>query len=164
MQKNNAAYFLAISIKGSKIIFPKRIFLLLNSVTLAFKLMTMEISKRQKQVARLIEEEMSAIFQKEGLNVVQGGMISISKVSVTPDLLEARIHLSFFKINDVPAMLGLIKERTGEFRGSLGNRLRHHLRRIPELQFFEDDTLEHVSKIEALLDKVRSSSQDSNDA
>ncbi len=115
----------------------------------------MEESKRQKQIARLIQEEMTTIFQKEGLSMVQGGMVSVSKVAVTPDLLEARIHLSFFKIDDHNALLQQFKEKTGELRGALGTKLRHQLRRIPELQFFEDDTLEHVSKIEALLSQIR---------
>ena len=115
----------------------------------------MEESKRQKQIARLIQEEMTLIFQKEGLNMIQGGMVSISKILVTPDLLEARIHLSFFKIADVQAVMALIKEKMGELRGALGNKLRHQLRRIPELQFFEDDTLDHVSKIEDLLNKIK---------
>jgi ribosome-binding factor A len=118
----------------------------------------MEESKRQKQVARLIQEEMTAIFQKEGLSIVQGGMISISKVMVTPDLLEARIHLSFFKISDPAAILRSIKEKTGELRGALGNKLRNQLRRIPELQFFEDDTLDHVFKMEELLDRIKKES------
>ena len=115
----------------------------------------MEESKRQKQVGRLIQEEMTAIFQKEGLNMIQGGMVSISRVGVTPDLLEARIHLSFFKIENPKALLQLIREKTGELRGALGSKLRHQLRRIPELQFFEDDTLDHVSKIEELLSKIK---------
>lgn len=115
----------------------------------------MEESKRQKQVARLIQEEMTPIFQKEGLNMVQGGMVSIAKVTVTPDLLEARIYLSFFKVPDAKVVMAVIKEKMGELRGALGNKLRHQLRRIPELQFFEDDTLEHVSKIEDLLNKIR---------
>jgi ribosome-binding factor A len=118
----------------------------------------MEESKRQKQVAKLIQEEMTTIFQKEGLSIVQGGMVSISKVMVTPDLLEARIHLSFFKIEDPKALLQGIKEKTGELRGTLGNKLRHQLRRIPELQFFIDDTLDHVSKIEDLLNKIKGDS------
>ncbi|WP_118951528.1 30S ribosome-binding factor RbfA [Taibaiella helva] len=115
----------------------------------------MEISKRQKQVARLIQEEMTGIFQREGLNMVMGGMVSISQVTVTPDLLEARIHLSLFKIENHKALMQLIREKTGELRGILGGKLRHQLRRIPELQFFEDDTLEHVSKIEELLNQIK---------
>lgn len=119
----------------------------------------MEESKRQKQVARLIQEEMTAIFHKEGLGMLQGGMVSIAKVVVTPDLLEARIHLSFFQVKEPAAALQGIREKTGELRGSLGNKLRHQLRRIPELQFYEDDTLEHVSKIEALLNQIRKDGQ-----
>ncbi len=116
----------------------------------------MEETKRQKQVSRLIMEEMSAIFQKEGLSVIKGGMISIAKVSVTPDLLEARIFLSFFQIANKEEVFHSIKEKMPEFRGALGSKLRHHLRRIPELQFFEDDTLDHVFKMEELLNQIKS--------
>jgi len=120
----------------------------------------MEESKRQKQVARLIQEEMTAIFQKEGLSIIQGGMVSIAKVAVTPDLLEARIYLSFFKIERPESLLAVFKEKIPEFRGQLGNKLRHQLRRIPELQFYLDDTLEHVFKMEELFRQIKSSSPD----
>jgi len=120
----------------------------------------MEESKRQKQVARLIQEEMTAIFQKEGLSIIQGGMDSIAKVAVTPDLLEARIYLSFFKIEQPESLLAVFKEKIPEFRGQLGNKLRHQLRRIPELQFYLDDTLEHVFKMEELFRQIKSSSPD----
>jgi len=115
----------------------------------------MEESKRQRQVARLIQEEMSAILLKEGLNMVQGGMVSVSKVNVTPDLLEARIFLSFFKIKNPQALLEIFKEKTGELRGILGNKLRHQLRRIPQLQFIIDDTLDHVFRMEEIFKQIK---------
>lgn len=115
----------------------------------------MEESKRQKQVARLIQEEMALIFQKEGLNVVDGGMLSIAHVRVTPDLLEARIFLSFFKIENPDGLLEKIIEKTPELRRQIGNKLRHHLRRIPELQFMKDDTLDHVFKLESIFKKIK---------
>jgi len=114
----------------------------------------MEESKRQKQVAKLIMEEMSDIFQREGINIVEGGMVSISKVMVTPDLLEARIYLSFFQVKNPLELLHTIKERTSEWRKILGNRVRNQLRRVPELQFFTDDTLEHVFKMEQLFKQI----------
>ncbi len=120
----------------------------------------MEESKRQKQVARLIEEEMNTIFQKEGITMIHGGMVSISKVAVTPDLLEARIYLSFFKIENQEAALQIFKEKTSEIRGLLGNKLRHQLRRIPELQFFIDDTLDYVFKMEELFKKIKDEEKD----
>lgn len=122
----------------------------------------MEESKRQKQVARLIQEEMAFIFQKEGLNMVDGGMLSIAQVQVTPDLLEARIFLSFFQVKEPDVLLEKIKEKTPELRRQIGNKLRHHLRRIPELQFFRDDTLDHVFKMEALFKKINEEKSSNN--
>ena len=114
----------------------------------------MQESKRQKQVGKLVLEEMSDIFQREGINIIDGGMISITKVSVTPDLMEARIYLSFFQIKDAAALLHQIKERTHEWRKLLGQRVKNQLRRIPELQFFDDDTLDHVFKMEELFRQI----------
>src|SRR5476651_758037 len=102
----------------------------------------MEENKRQKQVGKLILEEMSDIFQREGMNIVDGGMVSISKVMVTPDLLEARVYLSFFQIKDPNALLHKIKDRSGEWRKALGARVKDQLRRVPQLHFFNDDTLD----------------------
>lgn len=114
----------------------------------------MEESKRQKQVAQLVMEEMSDIFQREGLNVVDGGMVSISKVMVTPDLLEARIYLSLFQIKDTAKLLHTIKERTWDLRKQLGQRVKNQLRRVPELVFYNDDTLDYVFKMEELFKKI----------
>ncbi len=115
----------------------------------------MEETKRQRQVAQLVLEEMSDIFQREGINVIQGGMVSISKVTITPDILEARIFLSLFKIEDHKALMTAIKERTKEFRNQLGMRVRNQLRRVPELHFFEDDTLEYVDKMETIFKQLK---------
>lgn len=115
----------------------------------------MEESKRQKQVGKLVLEEMSDIFQREGLNIVNGGMISISNVAMTPDLLEARIYLSLFRIEDKEAMMQSIADRTPELRNQLGRRLRHQLRRIPELLFFSDDTLDRVFKMEEVFKSIK---------
>jgi ribosome-binding factor A len=114
----------------------------------------MEETKRQKQVGRLIQKEMSDIFQREGMNMVDGGMVSISKVAVTPDLLEARIYLSLFQIKDPQKLLHDIKERSWEWRKMLGARVKDQLRRVPELQFFTDDTLDHVFHMEELFKKI----------
>lgn len=76
----------------------------------------MEESKRQKQVGALLNEELSDIFRRLGFGVVGKGMISITAVKVTPDLLEARIYLSFFQIDDKEEMLQKIKDRNWEIK------------------------------------------------
>jgi ribosome-binding factor A len=111
--------------------------------------------KRQKQVAIEISKELNDIFLKMGLNMMEGGMISISSVKVTPDLYEARIYLSFFQVKDPAAALDKFKERSSEIRGELGKRMRHQLRSIPQLTFYLDDTLDYVFKIEKLLDEIK---------
>lgn len=114
----------------------------------------MEESKRQRQVGKLLLEEISEIFQREGINIIDGGMVSVAKVTVTPDLLEARVFLSFFQIKDGDALIKKIRERTKEWRNLLGIRVRNQLRRIPQLDFFIDDTLDHVFKMEELFKKI----------
>lgn len=114
----------------------------------------MEEGKRQKQVARLIQEELSDIFQRSGLNVIQGGMVSIAKVSMTPDLIEARIYLSLFQIKDPKQLMKEITDKDWEYRKLLGERVKHQLRRIPYLTFFLDDTLDYVFKMEDVFKKI----------
>ena len=119
----------------------------------------MEENKRQKQIGKLIMEELSDIFQREGMNIVDGGMVSISKVMITPDLLEARVYLSFFQVKDAPALLHKIKERGWEWRKLLGQRIKNQLRRVPELHYFSDDTLDHVFKMDELFKKIKKDSE-----
>ncbi len=112
-------------------------------------------SKRQKQVAGLINEELNDIFRRMGLNMMDGGMISIASVKVTPDLLEARVYLSMFQVKDNQQVLHRFEEKNREIRKELGTRVRHQLRSIPELKFFIDDTLDYVFKMESLFNQLK---------
>ncbi|MBX3241795.1 MAG: 30S ribosome-binding factor RbfA [Chitinophagaceae bacterium] len=120
--------------------------------------------KRQKQVAGLLSEEFNEIFQRLGLTMMDGGMVSISSVKVTPDLLEARIYLSFFKVEDAQSALKKIEDRAWEIKKELTARVKHQLRRIPELKFFADDTLEHVFKMEELFKKINEEKNNRDDS
>ena len=111
--------------------------------------------KRQKQVAHEIAKELNDIFLKMGLTMIDGGMVSIASVKVTPDLFEARIYLSLFQVKEPEAVLEKFKNLSGEIRGELGKRMRHQLRSIPQLTFYLDDTLDYVFKMEKLLDDIK---------
>src|SRR5436853_3437632 len=91
----------------------------------------MEEGKRQKQIAGLLNEEVNIIFQRLGLNMIDGGMVSISSVKITPDLLEARFYLSFFQVKDVKASLKKIDECHHDIKRELAAKIRHQLRNIP---------------------------------
>ena len=119
--------------------------------------------KRQKQVASEISKELNDIFLKMGLNMQDGGMVSISSVKITPDLYEARVYISLFKVKNPEAALEKFKERSSEIRGELGKRMRHQLRSIPQLTFYIDDTLDYVFKIEELLDNIKKENPGENE-
>ena len=114
----------------------------------------MQEGKRQKQVGSLLNEELNGIFQRLGLNMIGGGMVSISSVKITPDLLEARIYLSFFQVKDPKETMKTIEERAWEIKRELTARVAKQLRRMPELKFFLDDTLDQVFKMEELFKKI----------
>ncbi|WP_207512189.1 30S ribosome-binding factor RbfA [Longitalea luteola] len=120
----------------------------------------MQEGKRQKQVGSLLNEELNLIFQRLGLNMVDGGMVSISSVKLTPDLLEARIYLSFFQVKDAQEAMKKIEERGWEIKRELASRVAKQLRRMPELKFFLDDTLDHVFKMEELFKKINKEDKD----
>ncbi|MBC7536536.1 MAG: 30S ribosome-binding factor RbfA [Ferruginibacter sp.] len=111
--------------------------------------------KRQKQVAAVLEKDLNEIFQRLGLAMMDGGMISISSVKITPDLFDARIYLSFFKVKDPVAALNKIQEKAWEIKKELTARVRHQLRSMPQLNFFIDDTLDYVDKMEQLFKDIK---------
>ena len=122
----------------------------------------MQENKRQKQIAGLLNEELSGIFQRLGLNMMEGGMISISSVKITPDLLEARIYISIFQ-GDAKAIIKRIEDRKWEIKKELAVKIKQQLRRIPELKFFLDDTLDHVFRMEDLLKQIKTDEKPDED-
>jgi ribosome-binding factor A len=118
--------------------------------------------KRQKQVSAVLEKELNDIFQRLGLNMLQGGMVSISGVKITPDLFDARIYLSFFQIEDAHQALKTIQDRSWEIKKELTARVRHQFRSMPQLTFFIDDTLDYVDKMEKLFKEIKSGPSDSS--
>jgi ribosome-binding factor A len=123
----------------------------------------MKEGKRQKQIGSLINKEVSEIFQKLGLSMLDGGMVSVSSVNVTPDLLEARIYLSFFQVNDKKEALKKIESRAWEIKKELTDRVKHQLRRIPEIRYFSDDTLDYVFRMEELFKKIEDERKNNDD-
>ena len=117
----------------------------------------MKEGKRQKQVSALLLEELNRIFQKLGLNMMLGGMVSISSVKITPDLFEARVYLSFYQVSNPKDALKLIEERAWEIKKDLVSSIRNQLRTMPQLTFYIDDTLEYVDKMENLFREIKES-------
>ncbi len=112
-------------------------------------------SKRQKQVASVLQVEINEIFIKTGLNMIGGGMISIAAVKVTPDLLEARVYISMFQVADKELAMKKVADRAWEIKKLLADKVKSQLRRIPVMHYYLDDTLDYVFKMEEIFKSLK---------
>ena len=112
----------------------------------------MEETQRQKKIGSVLQRDIVDVLQKAAS---QGGMkgilISVSKVKVTVDLSVAKVYISIFPNDKGKELLDGIKSNTPLIRHELAQRTRHQLRRMPNLEFFIDDSLEYIDKIEQSL-------------
>ena len=108
-------------------------------------------STKQNKVARLLQKELGDIFQKKSKRHFEDKMITVTVVRVSPDLLIAKVYLSIYPSSNNEDTLALIREHANEIRYDLGNRIRNQVRKIPELNFFIDDSLDYIENIDRLL-------------
>lgn len=109
-------------------------------------------SIRQNKIEGVIQEELSVFFQRNAREICLGAMVSVTTVRVTSDLSLARCYLSVFAGPDKKDVLVSVRENVGKIRGEVGKRLKN-MRKIPELLFFIDDSLDYAMEIEQLLKK-----------
>lgn len=110
-------------------------------------------SNRQKKIATVIQQDLVDVLQRAASNGgLKGVIISVSKVNVTVDLSLARVYLSIFPNKEVKSLLEGIRSNTPLIRHELSQRTRHQLRRMPQLEFFIDDSLEYIDRIERSLE------------
>ncbi|MBI4646640.1 MAG: 30S ribosome-binding factor RbfA [Bacteroidia bacterium] len=110
-------------------------------------------SIRQSKVARLIQKELSEIFLFRKNELSGGAMITVTIVRASPDLAVAKVYLSLYSTKNPEELLENIRSYTNQIRGMLGQRTGKQLRKIPELIFYRDDSLDYIERIEQLLKK-----------
>ncbi|MFA5575491.1 MAG: 30S ribosome-binding factor RbfA [Brumimicrobium sp.] len=107
-------------------------------------------SIRQQKISKVIQEELSVIFQRQARELGLGAMVTVTTVRVTSDLSLARVYLSIFAGPPKEEVLAHIQSNKGKVRGEVGKRLKS-MRHIPDLAFFIDDSLDYAEKIDELL-------------
>ncbi|HUH74787.1 MAG TPA: ribosome-binding factor A [Chitinophagales bacterium] len=112
-------------------------------------------SIRQQQVNKIIQIALSEIFQREASEILGRAMVTIASVRITPDLYLARINLSIYNVTNPNEVLDSITESKKEIRGLLGKKIRNKVRVIPELEFFRDDTMDEVIKLDSLFKELK---------
>jgi len=108
-------------------------------------------SIRQNKIGRLIQRDLSEMFQKECKEYTGGAMLSITAVRVSADMSYARVYLSIFPSELTEKVLGILDEKNKNIRFILGKKIGKQTRIIPELRFFVDDSLDYIDKIDSLL-------------
>ncbi len=112
----------------------------------------MEETQRQKKIGGIIQKDLADILQRAATDGgLRGTLISVSKVSVTVDLSLAKVYLSIFPSKGAKELMEGITSNQASIRYELAQRTKNQLRRIPELLFFLDDSLEYIEKIEKSL-------------
>ncbi len=109
-------------------------------------------STRQAKIARLLQKELSEIFRLQTAKT-HGVLVSVSTVRVSPDLSIARAYLSVFPSGKADEIIESVNANTRSIRYELAQRVRHQLRKTPELYFHIDDSLDYVDNIDRLLNK-----------
>lgn len=110
--------------------------------------------KRQLQVSKLIQIELSAVFHEKRSYLFGEILVTITQVVVSKDFQSAKIYLSVLNATNPEEILNNVEVSKKEIRFDLASRIKNKVRRIPELIFFLDDTLDNVFKIDSLLKEL----------
>src|SRR5690349_14356427 len=111
-------------------------------------------STRQQKFSRLIQKELSDIFQRDKRGIVDKAFITIADVKVSPDLGLAKIYISMMLAKDKQAILEKLNVRKKEIRKELGDKIGKQVRIIPELAFFIDEVEENAQRMDDLLNNL----------
>ena len=111
----------------------------------------MEQTNRQRKIAGVLQRDLVDVLQKAAQDGMQGVIISVSKVSVSPDLGIAKVYVSIFPSQRRDDILKGIASNASLIRHELAKRTRNQLRRMPELIFFQDDSLDYIEELDKSL-------------
>ena len=117
-------------------------------------------SKRQKQTAEIIRRHFGQVLLQEGSYIYGSAFVTVTKVYVTPDISLAKIYLSVYNVEDKQAVVDKVSSHVRHLKKNLAHRVRKHIRRIPEINFYIDETLDEIYRVNKLLDDTAKQDED----
>jgi ribosome-binding factor A len=111
-------------------------------------------SKRQEQVAELIKRNFGVVLQQEGSYIYGDAFVTVTQVQVTPDLSQAKLYISVFNAENKQVVLQLMERELRKLKQALAFRIKKHVRRIPEIAIYLDDTLDEMYKLNEIFDNL----------
>ena len=117
-------------------------------------------SIRQQQTAEMIKRNFGLVLQAEGSYIYGNeGLVTVTNVKISPDFGLANIYLSVYNTENKQAVILEMEEQHGRLKQALGNRIKKHIRRIPEIAFYLDDTLDEMYRLKGLFDRLHEDDQ-----
>jgi ribosome-binding factor A len=108
---------------------------------------------RLSKVSRLLQKELSVIFQRDSKSQYEGTMISVTTVRVSPDMSTAKVYVSIFPSDKSDTVFEHISGNASKIKHEVAQKTRNQLRRCPDMTYFLDDSLDYIEKIDELLKK-----------
>jgi ribosome-binding factor A len=108
-------------------------------------------TNRQKKIAGVLQKDLAEVLQNAARDGMKGVIISVTKVNVTTDLSQAKVYLSVFPQLKREIILKGVQENKTSIRYEMAKRTREQLRRMPELTFYIDDSLDYIEDIDNAL-------------
>src|SRR5688572_13516813 len=104
-------------------------------------------SVRQQKVSRLLQKEIGYLIQHNLTHLTKGNIVSVTVVRITPDLSFARIYVSAFPEKQPAKLIAAFNEDIGEVTRLLYPRIRSQFRKMPEIRFYYDDSIDYADRI-----------------
>jgi ribosome-binding factor A len=106
-------------------------------------------SQRQKKISSIIQKEIASLINED---LRRGGtknlIISVTKAKISPDLSLCKIYLSVFPSSNSSTVLEQIQSNASTIKHDLSNKLKKAIRKIPDLVFYIDDSLDYIDSVE----------------
>ena len=119
--------------------------------------MSMKSSKRMLQVAEVVKRNMSMVLLQEG-NLIYGSepMVSVTNVIMSADMGIAKVYVSIYNTENKQEVMLMLEEEIFRIRQSLAHRIKRHVRRIPRVDMYIDETIDEMESLNKLFDKLNS--------
>lgn len=110
---------------------------------------------KQRQIGELVKRHFSLTLQEEGSYIYgTAPLVTVTSVKMSPDLSLAKIYLSVYNTENKQAVILEMEEEKSRLRQLLAGRLRRQVRRVPEIDFYLDDTLDEMARLQQLFDRL----------
>lgn len=113
-----------------------------------------EETKRQKQVSEIVRRNFGSVLLQEGSYIYADALVTVTNVKMSPDFGMAKIYLSIYNTENKAVVIEKLRNHNHKLRSELARRIRKHVRRIPQIDIFEDETLDEMYRLNDLFKEI----------